>query len=123
MADLGLPENIKKIDAVLYINDTIQILEGNKFWEYQNNKIVSYPLWNDVPIDVDTAFNFDRDDITYFFRDEKVYKYNNIKRQREIINDNKFSILGCLNNSLIIIISKVLFIILMISICIFNKIF
>ncbi|KAF7286333.1 hypothetical protein GWI33_006061 [Rhynchophorus ferrugineus] len=85
LTDYGLPDNLENIDAVQLwgLNHKVYIYKNDRFWRYnETSKTMDqgYPMhmdrWPGVPHNLDAATTW-IDGITYFFKDELFWKFDN----------------------------------------------
>ena len=83
---LGLPLNLSKIDAALVWghNQKTYLFAGNQYWrlEETSQKVeVDYPrnmnVWRGIPANLNSAFTWHKNGISYFFKDSLFYDFNN----------------------------------------------
>ena len=87
LTNLGLPADVKKIDAVFVwgFNNRTYIVSGDMYWKLnEKNDFIEpdYPrdmsIWRKVPVPLDSAFKY-WDGKTYFFKGQYFYQFNDKK--------------------------------------------
>ncbi|CAC5410458.1 MMP17 [Mytilus coruscus] len=87
LTELGLPADVKKIDAVFVwgFNNRTYIISGDMYWKLnEKNDYIEpdYPrdmsIWRKVPVPLDSAFKY-WDGKTYFFKGQFYYQFNDKK--------------------------------------------
>lgn len=91
LTNLGMPADVKKIDAVFVwgFNNRTYVVSGDMYWKLneKNDQVEpDYPrdmsIWRKVPVPLDSAFKY-WDGKTYFFKGQYFYQFNDKKMRVE----------------------------------------
>ncbi|XP_035896729.1 matrix metalloproteinase-2 isoform X2 [Anopheles stephensi] len=87
LTDLGLPDNIERIDAALVWshNNRTYLYSGRLYWRFDedtNRVELDYPrdmsMWKGIGYNIDSAFQY-RDGRTYFFKGLGFWRFNDMR--------------------------------------------
>ncbi|KAG5684905.1 hypothetical protein PVAND_014115 [Polypedilum vanderplanki] len=95
LSTLGLPENLKKIDAALVWghNNRTYFYSGTKYWRFDEDEMhveLDYPrdmsMWRGIGYDIDSAFQY-KDGKTYFFKGSGYWQFDDMKMR--VVHDRQ----------------------------------
>ncbi|KAL7027224.1 hypothetical protein ACKWTF_005366 [Chironomus riparius] len=87
LSALGLPENLKKLDAALVWghNNRTYFYSGTMYWRYDEDEMhveLDYPrdmsMWRGIGYDIDSAFQY-KDGKTYFFKGKGYWQFDDMR--------------------------------------------